>query len=187
MLSRLLVVNFFIIFLWLTLPFSINGEPLFSFVHLKYSWQGFIYTFCITLKANAIFLFTISILGTTEIFSLAHALAHLKVPKKLIHLFFFFYRYISVLHGEYEKLLSASKIRAFSPTTSLHTWKTYSYLAGMLFVRSYERSQRVYQALILRGFKGEFPLISHFRMRKEDFLFAFSMLGVIVFLLRMWK
>jgi len=183
LLRRLAVVNVFILFLWITLPFSIEGKTLFSLGRFSFSLEGAVYTFGITLKANAIFLFTISILGTTEVFSLAHALLHLKLPRKLIELFFFFYRYISVLHKEYERLFQAVKMRAFSPRTNLHTWRTYAYLVGMLFIRSYERSQRVYQALILRGFKGEFPLISHFKLRKQDVAFAVAAYGIIIFLL----
>ncbi|MFC1645839.1 cobalt ECF transporter T component CbiQ [Candidatus Omnitrophota bacterium] len=187
LLNRLIVVNIFIVFLWLTLPFSIEGKVLFSFAGLDFSRQGLIYALAVTLKANAILFFTVSILGTSEIFSLAHALFHLKAPKKLVYLFFFFYRYISVLHREYDKLLSAVKMRAFSPRTDFHTFKTYGYLVGMLFVNSYERSQRIYQALVLRGFRGDFPLLSHFQLRKKDLLFAIVMFSITVSLLMIWK
>ncbi|MDP8234727.1 MAG: cobalt ECF transporter T component CbiQ [Candidatus Saelkia tenebricola] len=183
LLKRLVVVNFFILFLWFTLPFSIQGKALFYLGKYIFSFEGAIYVLSISLKANAIFLFTISILGTTEVFSLAHALLHLKFPKKLIELFFFFYRYISVLHKEYQRLFQAAKVRAFNPRTNLRTYRTYAYLLGMLFLRSYERSQRVYQALILRGFKGEFPLISHFQLRKQDLVFAVFMYGIGIFIL----
>jgi len=183
---RLVVVNLFVLFLWLALPFSVEGEALFSLGRFEFSREGFIYTLSITLKANAIFLFTVSILGTSEIFSLVHALHHLKFPKELTYLFFFFYRYISVLHREYDSLFSAIKVRGFIPRTNLHTWRTYAYLVGMLFIRSYERSRRIYQALLLRGFRGDFPLISHFRLKRKDLLFAFSMYAIIISLI-IWK
>lgn len=177
--KRFVVVNIFIMFLWVTLPFSMDGKVLFSLGGFDFTAEGALYTAIITLKANAIFLFTIAILGTSEIFSLAHALFHLKVPKKLVYLFFFFYRYISVLHQEYDRLVAALKIRAFSANTSFHAFKTYAYLVGMLFVNSYERSQRIYQALVLRDFRGDFPLINHFRLRKADFTFCAVMIGMI--------
>lgn len=187
LLSRLILANTFIFFLWLTLPFSIEGKVLLSFGRFNFSMEGMIYALTITLKANAILFFTLSILGTSEIFSLAHAMFHLRMPKKLVYLFFFFYRYISVLEREYNKLLSAVKVRAFSPQTSLHTFKTYAYLTGMLFVNSYERSERVHQALLLRGFRGDFPLISHFQLRKMDLLFAIAIFSITLFLLMIWK
>lgn len=183
LLKRLLVVNIFVLFLWFTIPFSIKGQGLFSLGSVVASREGILYTLSITLKANAIFLFTVSILGTSEVFSLAHALYHLRVPRKLIYLFFFFYRYISVLHREYDSLVAALKVRGFTPKTNHHTYRTYAYLIGMLFIRSYERSQRIYNALLLRGFKGSFPLIPHFQLERRDIFFAFFVYGIIGVLL----
>lgn len=174
-LNRLLVVNTFIALLWIFIPFSYPGEKLFSIGPLKATEAGILYVLSITLKTNAIVLSTIAVLGTSEIFSLAHALVHIKVPDKLIHLFFFFYRYISVLHEEYRKLKNAMVIRSFKPRTNLHTYKSYAYLLGMLLVRSYERSERIYKAMLCRGFTGNFPVMSHFKLRGSDILFGMVM------------
>jgi len=175
LLGRLLAVNIFILILWIFLPFSYPGETVFEVGSLKGSREGFIYTLSITLKANAIVLATVAILGTSQVFSLAHALVHLKVPNKLVHLFFFFYRYISVLHEEYIRLRKAMLIRSFRARSNLHTYKTYAYLVGMLIVRSYERSQRIYNAMLCRGFKDRFPIMSHFKVKKADIFFIFFM------------
>lgn len=187
--SRLLVVNVFVLFLWFTLPLSIKGTALFDIGPWQITAEGLSYTAAITLKANAIFLLTISILGTSEIFALVHALDHFKVPKRLIYLFFFFYRYITVLHQEYSGVRSAVKARGFVPGTDFHTWRTYAYMVGMLFVKSYERSKRIYQAMTLRGFRGYFPLITHFHIHTCDIMFAGIMycimaLAIIVSLTR---
>lgn len=177
---RLIVVNGFIFILWIFLPFSYPGETIFSFASLKATREGFLYVLSITLKANAIVLATIAILGTSEVFSLAHALVHLKVPNKLVHLFFFFYRYISVLHEEYLRLKRAMNIRAFKAKTNIHTYKSYAYLVGMLIVRSYERSQRIYKAMLCRGFHGNFPIISHFNLSRTDIYFSITMAFLII-------
>jgi cobalt/nickel transport system permease protein len=175
LLNRLLVVNTFIFLLWIFLPFSYPGDTVFHIASLKASREGFLYVLSITLKANAIVLATIAILGTSEVFSLAHALVHLKVPPKLVHLFFFFYRYISVLHEEYTRLRNAMAIRAFKAKTNMHTYRTYAYLIGMLIVKSYDRSQRIYKAMQCRGFQGKFPIISHFELKRGDILFGIFM------------
>ena len=177
--SRLLVVNIFVLFLWFTLPMSIKGTALFEIGPWHITTEGVIYTTTITLKANAIFLFTISILGTSEIFALVHALDHFKVPKRLLYLFFFFYRYLTVIHQEYTSVRAAVKARGFTPKTNLHTWRTYAYMVGMLFVKSYERSNRIYQAMTLRGFRGYFPLITHFHIHTGDIIFLGVMYGVM--------
>jgi cobalt/nickel transport system permease protein len=180
--GRLIVVNTFILFLWIFLPFSYPGEAVFNIGSLKATHEGFLYTLSITLKANAIVLATIAILGTSEVFSLAHALVHLKVPAKLVYLFFFFYRYISVLHEEYIRLRNAMLIRCFKPKTNMYTYKTYAYLIGMLVIKSYDRSQRIYNAMLCRGFTGKFPIVSHFEFKKADLFFGFLM-GLITIIL----
>ncbi|GBE03087.1 energy-coupling factor transporter transmembrane protein EcfT [bacterium BMS3Abin08] len=182
LINRLVVVNVFVFLLWAFIPFSYPGETVFHIGPLTATREGMLYTLSITLKTNAIVLATIAILGTSEIFSLAHALVHLKVPDKLVPLFFFFYRYISVLHGEYGRLRNAMIIRCFRAGTNMHTYRTYAYLVGMLIVKSYERSQRIYQAMLCRGFKGRFPVMTHFRLRKGDVVFGLSMAAVTVLL-----
>lgn len=166
--QRLVVVNAFVLFLWVMLPFSIPGDPVFTVLGLAATKQGFHQTLIITLKTNAIILATIALLGTSPIFSLVHALVHLHVPDKLVHLFFFCYRYISVLHMEYTRLRSAMKIRCFKPGTTMHTYRSFAYLLGMLFVKSYDRSGRIYNAMLCRGFKGQFYTLHHFHFRPAD-------------------
>ncbi len=176
--NRLAGVNIFILFLWLFLPFVHPGQPMVSVGPFTASREGMLFAASVTLKANAIVLATIALLGTSQVFSLAHALVHLKLPNKLVHLFFFFYRYISVLHDEYTRLRRALQVRAFEPKTNIHTYKTYAYLVGMLIVRSFDHSERIYQAMLCRGFQGKFPVISHFRMHRRDYFFGIGMFFV---------
>ncbi len=180
LLNRLAAVNIFILLLWIFLPFGYPGQEAFRIGPLTATHEGLLFSLSIGLKANAIVLATIALLGTSEVFSLAHALVHLKVPNKLVHLFFFFYRYISVLHEEYSTLRRAAHIRAFKPWTNMHTYKTYAYLVGMLIVRSYEHSQRIYQAMLCRGFTGRFPIIAHFHMHVQDYLFSLCMFLITI-------
>ncbi len=172
LLKRLFAANFFIFFLWLFIPFSYPGH----YIHigfLKISKEGILYVLSITLKCNAIIIATISLISTSSIFSLAHALLHFRVPQKLIIVFFLFYRYISVMHEEYDKLKRAVLGRGFVPGTNLHTYRTYAYLIGSLLLKSFERAEEVYKAMLCRGFSGFFPLLEHFYLRKIDILFGF--------------
>ena len=178
--SRLLGLNVFIGLLWVTLPFSIPGKVLLTVYGWTFTQQGALYTLTITFKANAILLFTVAIIGTSDVFTLAHALFHLRFPRKLVYLTVFLYRYISVLHQEYDRLVHTLKARCFQPRADWLTLKTYGYMAGMLFVSSYERSQRIYQALTLRGFRGDFPQLRHFHLHAHDIVFASAMGGVIL-------
>lgn len=178
-LTRLFPVNLFILFLWFMLPFSVKGEGIFTIGPLTATSEGIFYALTITLKANAIVLSTIALIGTIPIFRLVHALRHLKVPEKLVNLFFFCYRYISVLHEDYSALYNAMKVRAFKPATNVHTYRSYAYLIGMLVVRSYDHSEKIYQAMLCRGFRGRFPLLDHFTgLTRKDFVFFIFMIFV---------
>ncbi len=178
--SRLLVVNSFIFLLWLMLPFTFPGEKITSLASLSVSREGIKYAFLITVKSNSIILAGIALLSTSSIFNLVHALRHLYLPDKLIQLFFFTYRYIHTIHSEYIRLKNALKIRGFKPQTNLHTYKTYAYLVGMMLVRSYDRSKRVYNAMLCRGFKGKFWTLNHFYLRKSDLFAGMAMLSYII-------
>ncbi len=168
--ARLAVVNGFVFFLWLFLPFTGNGEIVGSIGWLAVHKGGIFLALQVTLKANAIAGATIALLGTSTVFDLVHALVHLKVPNRLVQLFFFCYRYISVIHVEYSRLRASMRIRCFKPGSNLHTYRSYAYLMGMLFVRSFDRSERIYQAMVLRGFTGTFWTLDHFHMHTRDWL-----------------
>jgi cobalt/nickel transport system permease protein len=179
---RLLVVNTFVAFLWIFLPFTFPGEPVFSIGALNVSREGILKCLEITIKSNAIVLVSMALLSTSTVFGLVHGLHHLKVPHKLVHLFFFSFRYIHVINTEYHKIINAMKTRGFEPGTGLHTYRTYAYLLGTLFLKSSERSKRVYEAMICRGFDGTFWVYQHFSFRKRD-LIALILMGFYVLLL----
>ena len=173
---RLFLVNGFILLLWILLPFTYPGKTLFSLGPLDASGEGIRYALTITIKSNAIILACIALLGTTPIFTLAHALRHLYVPDKLIQLLFFSYRYIHVIYLEYVRLVNAMKMRCFHPRSDLHTYKTYAHLVGMMALKSYDRSERVHDAMLCRGFRGKFWVLDHFRLKRRDLIAFIIML-----------
>ena len=131
---------------------------------------------------NAIVLTLIVLLGTLDTVTLGHAMSHLRVPDKLTHLFLFTVRYLDVLRREYLRLRAAMKTRAFRPRMTGQTCRAYGYLVGMLLVRSYERAERVHRAMLCRGFRGRFHLLSHFALRPVDCIAAAAMLCFVAFL-----
>jgi cobalt/nickel transport system permease protein len=123
-------------------------------------------------------------LVTTMNFSiLGYALNWLHVSDKIVHLLLMTYRYVFVIDQEYQRLIRAARIRGFQPRTNLHTYKTYAYLVGMLLVRSTVRADRVYKAMLCRGFKRKFYCLHEFKAGKHERLFAAAMAGVILVLI----
>jgi cobalt/nickel transport system permease protein len=165
---RLVPVNTFVLFLWLFLPFTVDGTPMFSFAGLAGTEEGVRYALQISIKSNAIVAVLIALVASTPVFTLGHALQDLKVPVKIVHLLFFTYRYVFVIYREFTRLVSALKVRSFQPGTNLHTYQTFAYLVGMLLVRSSERAQRVHNAMLCRGFRGTLYSLSQFSMNRVD-------------------
>ncbi len=153
---RLLVVNGFIFFLWLVLPFSVPGPVLFSLGPLDATLPGITHSLHITLKANAILMASITLVATMSVAVLGNALQALGVPSKVCQLLLMTYRYIFVFEEESKRLRRAAALRGFVPSTSLHTYRTYAYMVGMILVRAFERARRVQDAMVCRGFKGRF-------------------------------
>jgi cobalt/nickel transport system permease protein len=182
---RLLIVNGFILFLWFFLPFTYPGQTVFSLGPLKASQEGINYALLITLKSNAIILACIAFLATSPMPKLVHALNRLYLPDKLVHLFLFCYRYVHVIHLEYHKLDHALKIRCFRPKTNLHTYRTYAYLVGVLLLRSYDRSNKIYNAMLCRGFKEKYWVLDYLCLNRSDIvlgmIMCFYIMGLILF------
>jgi len=168
-LIRMAVANGFILFLWLFLPFTFPGEVVYSLGPVDIHREGLLYALLLTVKSNAIVLTVIALLGTSPVFTLVHAMSHMWVPQKIVHLFFFCFRYIHVIHEEYHRLLNAMKVRGFRPRTNMHTYRTYAYLVGMLLVKSFDRSTRILDAMKCRGFKGKFYILHDYGMRRTDY------------------
>lgn len=177
--GRLLVVNVFTLFLWLFVPFTCAGTPVWSLGPLTATREGVLFALAVTLKCNAIVLALMALVGATDIVRLGHALQWLRVPDKLVHLLLFTVRYFDVMRREYERLARAMRARRFRPGTSLHTYRCLGWLVGMLLLRSFERAERVSDAMRCRGFCGRFYLLSRFALARGDVLFAAAAAGVL--------
>ncbi|MFW6174366.1 MAG: cobalt ECF transporter T component CbiQ, partial [Chloroflexota bacterium] len=103
--------------------------------------------------------------ATTPYPGLMHGLRALRVPAVIVSILAFMYRYIFVIVDETARLLRARSARSALPPSGAGggkpggtlTWraKTAGSMAGSLFIRTYDRSERVYMAMLARGFDGE--------------------------------
>jgi cobalt/nickel transport system permease protein len=184
-LKRIALVNTLIFLLWLALPFTFNGEVLTRIGPFAIYRPGVTLAAQITLKSNTILLAFIALIATMPFATLGHALHWLRVPQKIVHLLLMTYRYIFVIEQEYKRLLRAAKIRGFQPGTNINTYRTFSYVIGMLFVRSAARAERVHQAMLCRGFKGKFYNLQEFQTGVASWLFSILMTVLIIGLIVM--
>lgn len=173
---RMVAVDGFILLTLVMLPFSTppvaGAEPLFTLWSLPASREGLEHALRIALKANAVILALLALVGTMSETTLGHALGRLGIPAKLVSLFLMMVRYIEVLHAEYGRLRTAMRARGFRPGTNLHTLRSLGHLVGMLLVRSLERSERVLAAMKCRGYTGRLPLLDDLRAGPADWAFG---------------
>jgi len=173
--KRVAVVNIFIFLFWAVLPFTFKGTAMFSIGPFSVSQQGVLLAAKITLKSNAILLCFIAFVAAIPLGLLGHAMGRLRVPKKMVQLLLLTYRYLFVIEQEYQRLLTAARVRCFHAKTKLHTYKTYAFIVGMLFVRASEQAERVHQAMRCRGFSGKFVSLYEFSFCRTDAVWAIFM------------
>ncbi|MFD1385078.1 cobalt ECF transporter T component CbiQ [Rhodanobacter aciditrophus] len=171
-LRRVIAMDMFMIFLIILLPFTTPGETWFTLLGLSASKAGFLHALMILLKAHAVVLALLALLGTLSASHLGHALARLRVPDKLVHLMLFTVRYLDVIGQEYKRMRRAMQARAFVLSTNRHTWRSIGYLVGMLLVHSIERSERIMDAMKCRGYQGKFYLYDDMRVTRSDVVFS---------------
>jgi cobalt/nickel transport system permease protein len=170
-LYRLLFINFIIGILWLFIPFSIPGHALWNIGSFCASYEGIYKMFLITFRCNAIILILISYISTIPVVMLGQSLYKMGLNNKLTQLIFLFYRYIDVIYLELQRLLNSLKVRGFNPGSNMHTYRTFANLIGVLLVRSWERAERIYEAMLCRGFTGKYYSLRDFSADRWDICF----------------
>ncbi len=182
--QRFTVVLGFLLLIWVILPWTYKGEIWFHLGPLAITRPGVLLCLEISLKSIAILLAMITLVSTMTTARMGHTLNRLHLPDKLVYLILITYRYIFVIEQEYQRLMRAARIRNFSPGSNLHTYRTYAYLLGMLFVRSAERAKRVHLAMVCRGFSGKFYSLQENTRGYQNWVFALlmslSLLGLAI-------
>jgi len=117
---------------------------------------------------------SVTLIATTEIPELLHGLDRLRVPRLFTAIAGFMVRYIDVVAGELQRTRTAMTARGHDPRW---LWQVgpLATAAGALFVRSYERGERVHQAMVARGFDGRMPPIDERRATPIEWAAAMAM------------
>ena len=170
--------------------FSPRGEPLavwdLGFMTLIPTDAGLIRFASIMLRSWLSVQIAILLVATTRFPDLIHALEHLRLPRTLTTIIAFLFRYLFVLTNEVFRILRAREARsARLPGVSGGGnlgWriKTTGSMAGQLFTRSYERSDRIYQAMISRGYTGHIRTLNPHRVQRQDWTFLSVAAGVLI-------
>jgi cobalt/nickel transport system permease protein len=162
----------------ITAIFSPLGEPLaewsIGFITLIPTDFGVIRFVSILIRSWLSVQMAILLVASTQFPSLIHAFEHLRVPRVLTTIIAFLYRYLFVLTNEAIRLMRAREARSAGFPGQKRggklVWriKVVGSMAGQLFLRSYERSDRIYNAMLSRGYAGYLRTLNPHVMTRLD-------------------
>lgn len=157
LLRRLWIEIPFLAFLVL-LPFVGSGDTTNVF-GLSVSTEGLWTAWNVFAKATLGFSALIILAATTPVSEMLHGLQVLRAPRVLVAIAGFMVRYADVVGDEMRRMRIARISRAHDPRWF---WQARALASGLgtLFIRSFERGERVHSAMLSRGFTGSIPTTS---------------------------
>ena len=177
--TRLAVAQVFLLPCVIILPFSFGGESM-SVGSLRLSQEGLRWAALFYCRALAIIALGIALVYTTPMVVLLRALQSLRVPRVLVEIALLTYRYLFTLAAEGMRMRWALATRGFGARSFRYTYRPLANGIGMALVRSMERTERIQQAMICRGFQGRLHTLQRFDAGLCDWAKAVVCFGLAV-------
>lgn len=164
-LPRMLVEVPFVLFAVL-MPF-LGPAPKVEVLGLSLSEAGLLAGWGILVKGTLGVVSSILLAATTPARDLLLGLERLRVPQLIVQIASFMLRYVHVVGDEMHRMSLARKARGFE-ATGIRSWPVLAHSAGALFIRSYERGERVHLAMLSRGYAGRMPILDRHATTSGD-------------------
>ncbi|MFB3785362.1 MAG: cobalt ECF transporter T component CbiQ [bacterium] len=165
----------FLLIIIVFIPFLKPGETLWQgtigFLPIRITREGLQLFLNILIKGSIAIYSMVFLNLTTPFHRLLKGLQSFGAPRIITDTLAVAYRYLFVITDEKERMLLARRSRLAAPSLPLQ-WKSLSQLAGALFLRSYERGERMYQAMCARGFHGTIVDMNEQALAARDILTA---------------
>lgn len=169
LLKRLLIEVPFVAFAVL-MPFVAEGERV-EVLGMSLSVSGLWGAWNVLAKGTLGVAASVLLASTTELRSLLLGLQRLKLPPMLVQIASFMIRYGDVITDEMRRMSVARRSRGFEARGVRH-WGVLGKTAGALFIRSYERGERVHLAMVSRGYTGTMPVIDEVTATRAQWSYA---------------
>jgi cobalt/nickel transport system permease protein len=179
---RLAVETPFVVFA-LLLPFVATG-PRVDVLGVSVSESGVLGSWNVLAKGTLGVLAAIVLSASTAPRELLAGLERLRLPPILVAILSFMVRYLSVVSGDLQRMRIARESRGYTGGRAGHL-KAVAAGAGALFVRSFERGERVHLAMQARGYTGTMPVLSRTGAARAQWLegLALSLAAVVIAIL----
>ncbi|WP_405629054.1 cobalt ECF transporter T component CbiQ [Streptomyces sp. NBC_00016] len=172
LLKRLLIEVPFVAFAVL-MPFVAEGEQV-DVLGLSLSVNGLWGAWNVLAKGTLGVAASVLLASTTELRELLLGLQRLRLPPLLVQIASFMIRYGDVIADEMRRMRIARESRGFEARGVRH-WGVLAKSAGALFIRSYERGERVHLAMISRGYTGSMPVIDEVTASRGQWSYALTL------------
>jgi cobalt/nickel transport system permease protein len=180
---KLIVIFLLPFFVILPLTYPVDSSS--QLLGMPFAVEGLRLALLIVLKALAIVLIAFVIFGSSRFDINLIALQHLKCPAVVVQIMLFTYRFIFLFLAEMKRMDLAMKARGFVKKANLYTLKVMGGFVGTLLIRSFERTERIYKAMLSKGYQGEFHTLVTFNATAKDFLKAAVVIVIAVILFAM--
>lgn len=179
-LSRLLIALPFAFFAGLSNPF-LDRDTAFLLFGAPISW-GLLSFLSILIKTVLTVMAVLILIATTPMDRLAHELIRIKIPKVFVMQIMLTYRYLGLLIAEAGNMMTAYHLRS-SRQKGIRIEHAGTFM-GQLLLRSFDRAEKVYVAMKLRGFNGEYHFALSEKMRFGDYIYGLALCAF--FLVMRW-
>ncbi len=167
-----------VIFVAAFIPFFRGGEVVASLGPFDVSREGLAVLASVAAKATIGTTSAVLLGATTSVPSIIRGLEAMRVPRLLTLIAAFMYRYLFVIAEELRRMRSALAARAYRPRNMLQV-AALGRMTTALFLRTFSRGERIYLAMLARGYSGRMPRLDPLRLARADAVFV----GLIVLVL----
>ena len=153
--GRRMVIELPFVLFAVLVPFVAVG-PRVDVLGLSLSEPGLVAAFGLLAKGTIGVASSLTFAATTEPQDILRGLERLRMPDLIVQIMGFMIRYLDVVTGEWSRMLVAMRSRGCDPR-SPKQWPALARAMGALFIRSYERGERIHLAMLSRGYTGTLP------------------------------
>jgi cobalt/nickel transport system permease protein len=188
LLRRLAALTVFLSMFAVLLPFTAAHKAADQLIYfdplpVAFNLRGLQIALTLVCKAVAIAIMMEPLFNTAPLPKTVQGLQQLGVPKVVCQMALMAHRYIFVFLHEAKRMSTGMRVRGFQKRTDMETMRVLGNFVGMLLVRSIDRTERVYQAMLARGYNGTFPSCYTFQAQCTDWLLGLVWLGIALLLL----
>lgn len=173
-LKRIAIITPLVALIGASMPFMTPGKTVFSIhflIQLNATDSGISNFFSVIIKAVLAVIIMTLLTAATNFRDLIAGMQKLKFPVIFTSIISFIYRYIFLFVDEIERMNIGRRARSFGRRPAL-AMKGFGWMISSLFLRSFERADRVYHSMCARGFDGNYQTITEFSLKRSEIFFC---------------